>query len=285
MKSNYEDRFRTSLPRRTNIIIRIDGKAFHSYTKGLQRPYDMPLMEDMDATTKYLCENIQGAKMGYVQSDEISILITDYDDLSTHAWYDNNLQKMCSISASMATTKFNQARTLRALDKHNLEGKDPYAALSKLKLAMFDSRVFIIPEAEEVVNYFAWRQQDATRNSISMAAQSMFSHKQLQGKSSNEMQEMMFTLKGVNWNEYPTRFKRGSAIVRVEKKFMAKDFKFSTKKGTDGLPKTVPIDPEHIITRNGWDVVETPIFTQDREFVLKNFVKKESIMLVTNIIV
>jgi len=103
MKSFYEDRFRLQLPRRTNILIRIDGKAFHTYTKGLNRPYDTDLMDDMNETTKFLCENIQGAKMGYVQSDEISILITDYDDIDTQGWFDYNLQKMCSISASLAT--------------------------------------------------------------------------------------------------------------------------------------------------------------------------------------
>lgn len=272
MKGNYEDRFRTFLPRRTNIIIRIDGKAFHSYTKGLQRPYDMPLMEDMNETTKYLCENIQGAKMGYVQSDEISILMTDYDDISTHAWFDNNLQKMCSIAASMATAKFNQLRTVRAYKNSAIvmEAKD----FSKIKLATFDARVFIIPESEEVVNYFIWRQQDATRNSISMSAQSMFSHKQLHGKSTNQMQDMMMLEKEVNWNNYPTRFKRGSAFIKTEIQSLAKDFKFSNKKGTDDLHATVPIDPERIITRRGWSEIDTPIFSQDRDFVKTTFLKK-----------
>lgn len=147
------------------------------------------------------------------------------------------------------------------------------------KVAMFDARIFIIPEAEEVVNYFVWRQQDATRNSISMSAQSMFSHKELQKKSSSDLQEMMFTLKGVNWNDYPTRFKRGTAIVKIEQKFMAKDFKFSKKKGADGLHQTTIIDPSQVITRNGWGEVETPIFTQDREFIKKNFVKSVSIKI------
>ena len=115
MKENYENRTRYLLPRRTNIIIRIDGKAFHSYTKGLDRPIDQGLTDDMNETTKYLCENIQGAKFGYVQSDEISILITDYEDITTDGWFDNNLQKMCSISASMATAKFNELRLKRNL--------------------------------------------------------------------------------------------------------------------------------------------------------------------------
>lgn len=263
MKSYYEDRFRLQLPRRTNILIRIDGKAFHTYTKGLQRPYDMPLMEDMDETTKFLCENIQGAKMGYVQSDEISILLTDYDEIDTQGWFDYNLQKMCSISASLATAKFNQLRTARAYKNSSIvmEPED----LTNIKLATFDARVFIIPFHEEVVNYFVWRQQDATRNSISMAAQSMFSHKELHKKSTDEMQELMFTLKDVNWNDYPTRFKRGSAIIKEERVFMKKRPEFVN----DG--KTYPISDDNIVKRKRWEAVETPIFTQDRNFILKTF--------------
>jgi tRNA(His) guanylyltransferase len=276
MKSNYEDRYRISLPRRTNIIIRIDGKAFHSYTKGLKRPFDQDLCDDMDSTTKFLCENIQGAKMGYVQSDEISILITDYDDLGTHAWFDNNLQKMCSISASLATTKFNQLRIARRFR----DMKDPEMEIGvnvsiaadmieKFKSAQFDARVFVIPESEEVINYFIWRQQDATRNSISMAAQSMFSHKELQGKSSSDMQDMLMLQKGINWNDYPTRFKRGTAVIKTEEKFTVQDLLLKNQ------GKVNLIDPDQIVIRKSWNSVETPIFTQDREFILNTFYKKE----------
>ena len=107
---DYEQRTRIKLPRRTNTIIRMDGKAFHTYTKGLDRPFDENLMYDMNATTQFLCENIQGAKIGYVQSDEISILLTDFDKLTTDAWFDYNVQKMVSVSASLATGKFNERR-------------------------------------------------------------------------------------------------------------------------------------------------------------------------------
>jgi tRNA(His) guanylyltransferase len=278
MKSYYEDRFRLQLPRRTNILIRIDGKAFHTYTKGLNRPYDTDLMDDMNETTKFLCENIQGAKMGYVQSDEISILITDYDDIDTQGWFDYNLQKMCSISASLATAKFNELRQKRYFDYYKeMEYRpmdqadkryDPF--YTKQKLAMFDARVFIIPFHEEVVNYFVWRQQDATRNSISMAAQSMFSHKELHKKSTDEMQEMMFSLKDVNWNDYPTRFKRGSAIIKEESVFMKKRPEFID----DG--KTYPISEENLVKRKKWEAVETPIFTQDRSFILKTFLEDKT---------
>lgn len=221
MKEQYENRYRLFLPRRTYCLLRIDGKSFHTYCRGLNKPFDMELVEHMAETTKYLCENIQGAKLGYHQSDEISILITDFDDISTNAWFDYNLQKMSSISASLATAKFNQLRLG--------------------KLAIFDSRAFQIHDRIEVENYFIARQKDATRNSISSVAQSLYSHKELHGKSSNELQELIFQ-KGQNWNDYPTSVKRGQTIIRETY-------------DKDGA------------TRSRWNTVETPIFTQERKFL------------------
>jgi tRNA(His) 5'-end guanylyltransferase len=261
MKDFYEDRYRINLPRRTYTIIRIDGKAFHTYTKGLQRPFDAGLIEDMNETTAYLCKNIQGAKLGYVQSDEISIIVTDFDELGTHAWFDNNMQKMASIAASMATAKFNQLRMARSTwEGSDIAGSLDQDDIENFKLAMFDARVFQIPFIDEVVNYLIWRQQDATRNSISSVAQSLYSHKELHNKSTDDMQEMIFQ-KGINWNDYSYREKRGTVIARVEIKTLAKDFKFAD----DG--KTHVIDPSQIITRKKWQTVETPVFTQDKEFI------------------
>jgi tRNA(His) guanylyltransferase len=223
MKDFYEDRTRYKLARRTNTIIRIDGKAFHTYTKGLQRPFDQGLMEDMDKTTEYLCQNIQGAKFGYVQSDEISILITDYDDTTTHAWFDGNLQKMASIAASLATAKFNQLRMARSTwEGSDIAGYLEQDDIENFKLAHFDARVFQIPYQEEVINYFIWRQQDATRNSISSVAQSLYSAKELHGKKTSDMQEMIFQ-KGINWNDYSPREKRGSVIRKVNETFTRPD--------------------------------------------------------------
>jgi tRNA(His) guanylyltransferase len=267
MKDFYEDRTRYKLARRTNTIIRIDGKAFHTYTKGLQRPFDQGLMEDMNKTTEYLCQNIQGAKFGYVQSDEISILITDYDDIATHAWFDGNLQKMASIAASLATAKFNQLRIGRLCKNTGVEAYPGYIGMSLMdlsikdfKLAMFDARVFQIPYQEEVINYFIWRQQDATRNSISSVAQSMYSPKELHGKKTDEMQEMIFQ-KGINWNDYTPREKRGALIRKVEKKFVRKEsLEFSEK--TEIIPES------SIYTRNVWEAdPETPIFSQDKDYL------------------
>jgi tRNA(His) guanylyltransferase len=264
MKDFYEDRFRIKLPRRSNVIMRIDGKAFHTYTRGLKKPFDEGLMEDMDETTKYLCENIQGAKIGYVQSDEISILITDYDELSTSAWFDYNIQKMCSIAASLATAKFNELRRERFVDQRGGFMRPP-------GLALFDARIMVIPYDEEVVNYFIWRQQDATRNSISMAAQSMYSHSELNGKKAADMQEMIFQ-KGVNWNDYPTRFKRGSAVIKVKEFF--KRPKGSKAKGSK-IDSTEFIRASReefdVYERTKWQAVETPIFSQEKAFLKWKF--------------
>ena len=270
MKDFYEDRTRYKLARRTNTIIRIDGKAFHTYTKGLKRPFDEGLMEDMNKTTEFLCQNIQGAKFGYVQSDEISILITDYDDMSRHAWFDGNLQKMASIAASLATAKFNQLRMARFCRNEGIEPKyreDSYISNSQIgdfKLAMFDARVFQIPYQEEVINYFIWRQQDATRNSISSVAQSYFSPKELHGKKTSEMQDLLMLQRGINWNNFTSREKRGSLIRKVEKKFIKPDSIEEAAK----TPKTRVIDDKHIYIRTKWEAdPETPIFSQEKEYL------------------
>lgn len=228
MKDYYENRYRFSLPRRGYAIIRIDGKAFHSYTKGLKRPFDEQFIDDMDITACYLCKNIMGAKFGFVQSDEISIILTDFDQITTEAWFGNNLQKMCSVSASLATVAFNRAR----LDRY----KD-----IDMKWAEFDSRVFQIPQHTEVCNYFIWRQQDATRNSIQSVAQSLYSQKELHGKNINEQQEMIFA-RGINWNDYVPKFKRGRGIIKIEYQ----------KEG---------------VVRSKWKSVDVPVFTQNREFL------------------
>jgi tRNA(His) 5'-end guanylyltransferase len=236
MKENYEVRTRQFLPRRTNTIIRLDGKAFHTFTKGYERPFDDELIEMMNLTTKYLCENIQGCVMGYTQSDEITLVLQDYDKLTTDAWYDGQVQKIVSIAASMATACFNRLLMInyfaddgykKGVSSHfedemtREEVGDHQIPIRKIinyfsfndPKALFDARVFTIPERGEVVNNLIWRQQDAVRNSISMVAQSLYSHKELYKKSTNEMQEMIFQ-KGQNWNDLDVGKKRGRMVVR-----------------------------------------------------------------------
>ena len=221
----YEDVTRTHLTRRTPVIIRIDGKAFHSFTKGFEKPFDSVLVEAMQQTMKYLCENIEGCVLGYTQSDEITLVLCDYKKLTSQAWFNNNIQKICSVSASMATMAFNLAfrqnvkewnvdcyadMVATCLSRSKVQ-YDKY--VSKFDKAIFDSRVFNIPK-EEVNNCLLWRQQDATRNSIQSVAQANFSHKQLEGRNCNELQEMLWQEKGINWSDYPTHLKRGSCCVK-----------------------------------------------------------------------
>jgi tRNA(His) 5'-end guanylyltransferase len=246
MKDNYEDRTRFSVPRRTYTVIRLDGKSFHTYTKGFQRPYDLGLMRVMDNTAIALCESIPGCKLAFVQSDEISLIITDFDTIQTDAWFGGNIQKMASVSASIATAHFNNGMYL---DEEILANMD--------KIAYFDSRVFTIPDRIEVCNYLIWRQQDTTRNSIQMGAQSMYSQKQLHGKKTNELQEMMFQ-KGQNWDKYPVGFKRGRIILKEKSEIVA--IHGAGGSGGDG-PRTT------MVTRTSWGVFEPPIFTQEQEYL------------------
>lgn len=198
MKSYYENISRIYLTRRTPVILRIDGKAFHTLTKRLKlkRPFDEGFIASINDTMVKLCENIQGAKLGYCQSDEISILITDYDRLETSAWFDYNVQKMVSVAASMAAAFFNRS-----------------AIESDSELyAFFDARVFNIPR-EEVANYFLWRQEDCTKNSMASLAQSHFSHKELQGKKFSDMDDMLVA-KGIHWAELPSHISCGRCCTK-----------------------------------------------------------------------
>ena len=224
MKNNYECRARTYLTRRTPVAIRIDGKAFHTFTRGLKRPFDDIPITSMQQTMKKLCENIQGCVFAYTQSDEITLILQDYATLTTDAWFDYEVQKITSISASMATLYFNQffAKNVDYWTDnyfeawHHSDDDDKYLeALDKCcKVgAMFDSRCFNVPQ-EEVCNLIYWRQLDATRNSIQMVGQAFFSHSQLQGKSCNNIQDMLMDEYKINWNNYPTCKKRGTACYR-----------------------------------------------------------------------
>lgn len=199
MKENYEDRYRFSLPRRTYTFIRCDGKAFHTLTRNCTKPFDYQLMSHMDFTAAALCREAQGAVMAYVQSDEITVLLTDFANEQTDAWFDGNIQKIASISASVCTAEFNRLRSQMAVAPN--------------KLAHFDARVWSIPDPYEVENNFIWRQQDAVKNSIQMVARSLYSHKELQSVGLSDLQEMIFR-KGVNWNDYPDGAKRGRMIVK-----------------------------------------------------------------------
>lgn len=246
MKEFYEQPAQTKLTRRMPVAIRIDGKAFHTFTRGFQKPFDEILMTSMQETMKYLCENIQGCVFGFTQSDEITLILIDYKKLNSSAWFDYEVQKLCSVAASMATMHFNRVFNTKVqewLQTHFMEsfGNErcyqigvAYTTASE-RGAMFDARCFNIPK-EEVANLIYWRQCDAIRNSIQMVAQANFSHKELQGKSCNELKDMLLTQKHVNWNHLRLDKQRGAACLK---------------------------DSEGLWIVDGW----MPIIKEDREYI------------------
>lgn len=230
MKEFYENISKTKLVRRMPVVVRIDGRSFHTFTRGFQKPFDKILIKSMQKTMKYLCENIQGCVLGYTQSDEISLILVDYKKLNSSAFFDYEVQKVCSITAFMATMAFNKFFREYAdfyiqdcateYETKGLYGKGTieynYCGILQKAIekgAMFDSRCFNIPK-EEVTNYIYWRQLDASRNSIQMVGQANFNHKELQNKTCNMIQDMLMTQKGINWNDLEVYKKRGSCCVK-----------------------------------------------------------------------
>lgn len=262
MKTYYEAIPKTKLIRRIPVAIRIDGKAFHTFTKGFNKPFDAILIKSMQETMKYLCENIQGCVLGYTQSDEITLILVDYKKIDSCAWFDYEVQKMCSIAASMATMAFN--KFFIEMAETALQYYDTVAPIEaamnfdfsvyqrKFNKAMFDARCFNVPK-EEVTNLIYWRQLDAARNSIQMVGQANFSHKELQGKNCNQIQDMLMLQKGINWNNYPAYQKRGSCCIK------------------ESYTVDNPNNSNEPVIRNRWSVDENiPIFKGDnREYIEK----------------
>lgn len=227
----YEFTTRHYLPRRSYTLIRVDGRAFHSFTRGMERPFDPRLSKAIDQVGIALAKGLSGARFTYQQSDEISVLLTDFDDIHTMPMFGGNLQKLCSTSAAIATAAF-------------LRHYPEYASVEDAPT--FDARVWQIPDPTEVENYFVWRQQDATRNSVSMVGQAYFSHKELHGVSMKDLQEKLWYECGVNWNNYPDGFKRGRVSLKTE-------YMLSEEHG--GGVGTL------------WQTFAPPVFTQEREFL------------------
>lgn len=242
----YEAVSKSTLVSRMPVILRIDGCHFHTFTKGFVKPFDEVMMKSMQDTMKYLCENIQGCVLGYTQSDEITLVLVDYQKLNSSAWFDNEVQKMCSVAASMAGMAFTRYFA------YNVNNSDVEIDADLWKVYMnairrgayFDCRAFNVPESD-VCNCLIWRQQDATRNSIQSLAQANFSHKELQGLSCNKLQDKLFIEKGINWNNLKDEEKRGTCCVKT----------YFTQDGNE---------------RSKWVIdYNIPIFTQDRDYIEK----------------
>ena len=265
MKTFYEQIPKTRLMRRVPAAIRIDGKAFHTLTRGFQKPFDEVLIKTMQETMKYLCENIQGCVLGYTQSDEITLILIDYQKFTSQAWFDYEVQKMCSIAASMATMAFN--KYFRSYVNLFMEDATEYIKIlinAVEKGAMFDARCFNIPK-EEVCNLFYWRQLDAARNSIQMVGQANFSHKELQNKSCSDIQDMLMTQKGINWNDFPTHQKRGSCCIKIEGNVTEETTVTESQFGEDEEKHVINVERPHWIIDN-----EIPMFRgEGRDYIDK----------------
>ena len=241
MKTFYENRSKTYLNRRTPVIIRLDGCHFHTFTRGFAKPFDKRLMETMQEVTLELCKAIQGCVFGYTQSDEITLVLVDYKELDSEAWYDYSVQKLCSVSAALATMYFNRIfkrkveefsnKHYKAMTDEKTYGEELTKSIQKLLAvynrsvktgALFDSRCFSIP-TEEVLNCVLWRIKDCNRNSINSLGQSQFSHNELQGKNTSEVQDMLMEKFGINWNNLSNFEKGGTLVVQGEHGFEIKD--------------------------------------------------------------
>ena len=275
IKEFYETVPKTRLVRRMPVAIRLDGRAFHTFTRGFEKPFDELLIDCMQQTMKYLCENIQGCVLGYQQSDEITLILVDYKKLNSDAWFDYEVQKVCSISASMATMAFNKFFNEKVRERNIKFYRDNYSDTNSIPTdtigityskaaqtgAMFDARCFNVPK-EEVTNLIYWRQLDATRNSIQMVGQANFSHKELQNKSCNEIQDMLMLEKGINWNDFPTYQKRGSCCVHKVVNVTTKDI-YEEQEWGEPIAKTM------VTTHYGWVIDDNiPIFKgEDRNYI------------------
>ena len=264
MKSKYEDVFRHTIPQRTYGLLRIDGKAFHTFTKGLPRPFSQDLTDALDHAAIALCNQMQGARFAYGQSDEYSFLFTDFEDINTEMWFKGNVQKIASVAASIFTAHFNAKwqeivqNGYVFVDKCNLPRENGPERKKKFigKLAMFDARVFVIPGRTDVINYFVWRQQDASRNSLSMLASTYYSSKELHGKKAADMHEMLHR-KGQNWNNWDTNFKRGRVIKRISTTRIAKFVHKSSGKTLERPVNETPFAVDNDI----------PVFTQNHDYL------------------
>ena len=244
----YESVSKGILVPRTPVILRLDGCHFHTVCRGFKKPFDPVMIKAMQDTMKYLCEHIQGCVFGYTQSDEITLVLVDYKKINSSAWFDNEIQKMCSVAAAMATYAFVLYFKAYNLSEREITPEQFNAHEKALQNGIaFDCRAFNVP-AEEVCNCVIWRQQDATRNSIQALAQANFSHKELQKLNCDQLQDKLMLEKGINWNDLSVVEKRGSACIKEK-------YTFVNKNG-------------ETTERTKWKIdTEMPILTQDRAYV------------------
>jgi len=227
---------------RLPVLVRLDGRCFHKLTKNCVKPFDGNLHDAMVTTAVELAFETC-AKAVYTQSDEISLLLyTDKPDAKIY--FDGKYHKINSVLAGLAANAFN-------------------AAWVNLPSATFDCRTWTVPTKDEAVNAFVWREQDATRNSVQMAARARFSHKQCHKKHNGDLQEMLFQ-DGINWNDYEDWEKRGTFVVRRTK------LRTLTEAERNVIPEKHRPAVDHKVERTSYETVSLPILTtiQNRVEVL-----------------
>ena len=239
----------------TPKIIRLDMRAGHTFCKKFKKPFDEVFSKSMEAAMITLCEEIPGVVMGYTQSDEISLVLNDTTRSEDfQCFFDGNVEKIVSISASICTLAFNKKYAEIVANEVTQEDMAIYEP--NLWKGQFDSRVFALPNVMEVHNYILWREVDATRNSIQMVGHSVFTDKELHLKNSDEIQDMLFVQKNINWNDFPSRYKRGFVALKEQ---YTKDVELPNGEKVCG------------VKRKRWTAAEVPILTKDSEFIKKAY--------------
>ena len=260
IKSFYEEPVKTRLTRKIPVILRMDGKAFHTFTRGFKKPFDPIMRETMMETMKALCENIQGCVFGYEQSDEITLVLTDFENENSSAWLDYETQKMCSIAASMTTLYFNKIFSEKVKNLCNSNEEDEKYIDTMMtaveKGAMFDARCFSVPKLS-VYDVILARQIDASKNSISSVGRTYFSTSELRNKNTSKVQDMLMMYHGVNWNNFATEEKRGSCCYKVEKKIES------------------PNASEGFVMRNKWIIDKNmPLLKETKDPAQRSYIEK-----------
>lgn len=238
---NYEKSTRQYLDKTKPVIIRLDGKAFHTFTKRFIRPFDDIFIDLMNKTAEHLCKYIQGAKIAYVQSDEITIVLDCSNNPNADLWYGGEIQKIVSVSASEATAIFNKLLFIHILTPHFNTTIFDISVLTNSDTAKFDSRVFNVDDKDEVTNNILWRQRDCIKNSISTVAQSNFSDKELHKKNGDDKKAMLLE-KGVDWNALDNSYKNGRLVTKKEELHKNQDGTsyVRTKWLAEGMEKILP---------------------------------------------
>jgi tRNA(His) guanylyltransferase len=193
----YQKEYDYRLPTKSYTILQLDGRAFHTFTKGMESPFDDRLIESMNTVAIAVLEEVTNAKFAYVQSDEINIFISDFDTETTQAYFANRIQKVTSISSSVASATMSR-----------LYPEKP--------LALFDARFFAVPDKHAAEEFFLWRQVDAIKNSIQSVGQSVFSHKELFQKKGPDIKDMLKEA-GAPWEDFPLEKKQGRIVKREQK--------------------------------------------------------------------